>query len=356
MIGPALVAVAAWCAAGAITVAAPDESSRRLAALAPWWILPIAFALAALVPAWRRRPLLAAPALLSTVAWNVASHVPAGDEPHYLVITQSLLKDGDLRIENNHRQRDYAAYVGGDLAPHYVTRGRDAEIYSIHSPGTPVLVLPAFALFGYRGAEVWLLLLAGLTGSLLWRIGWRATGDPSAAWFAWAAVAGSASFLLHSFAVFPDAPGALAVAAGILLLVRLARTPGEVGPRALVIVSALLGALPWLHTRFAVLAGGLGLLIAGSLLLDGSRPFAARRARARLTRRSPSCSATARPETRCSSRRGRPSGLRWARPRRSASVSRGRLARRCPCGSRHRPASDRRTAARARTRGTWGCG
>lgn len=28
---------------------------------------------------------------------------PGCDEPHYLVITQSLLHDGDLKIEGNHR-------------------------------------------------------------------------------------------------------------------------------------------------------------------------------------------------------------------------------------------------------------
>src|ERR1700752_2297969 len=27
---------------------------------------------------------------------------PGGDEPHYLVITQSILKDGDIRVENNY--------------------------------------------------------------------------------------------------------------------------------------------------------------------------------------------------------------------------------------------------------------
>ena len=224
-----MVAAAVWCAAGTITVAMPDAAARRFALPAPWWVLLVAAAVASFVPAWRRRPVLAAPALLSTlpwwpvplpaiamiwtgplawvpvlaavgcalgsgpivalggvmprrgrqstvlaaaatlvvsaaVAWNVSPRVPEGDEPHYLMIAQSLLADHDLRIENNHRQRDYAAFYHGDLAPDYLKRGRDGEIYSIHAPGLPVLVLPAFALFGYRGAEVWLLLLAAATG------------------------------------------------------------------------------------------------------------------------------------------------------------------------------------------------
>ena len=66
-----------------------------------------------------------------------------GDEPHYLVIAQSLLKDGDLKIENNHRRGDYRAFFGGELRPDYLQRGRNGEIYSIHAPGLPVLVAPA---------------------------------------------------------------------------------------------------------------------------------------------------------------------------------------------------------------------
>jgi hypothetical protein len=58
----------------------------------------------------RRAPRVAA-ALAATVyllaAWQVSPQLPAGDEPHYLVIAQSLLKDGDLKIENNHLRGDY---------------------------------------------------------------------------------------------------------------------------------------------------------------------------------------------------------------------------------------------------------
>ena len=42
--------------------------------------------------------------IIASAAWRAASsRVPGGDEPHYLVITQSLLRDGDLLIENNHK-------------------------------------------------------------------------------------------------------------------------------------------------------------------------------------------------------------------------------------------------------------
>ena len=86
-------------------------------------------------------------------AWMTARpRVPAGDEPHYLVITQSLLYDGDLRIENNHQQDQYLAYYDGVLKPDFMRRGVDRQIYSIHAPGVAALVLPAFAAVGYPGA------------------------------------------------------------------------------------------------------------------------------------------------------------------------------------------------------------
>lgn len=310
--------------------------------------MAVAGALVALaIPAWRRRPALAAPALLATLpwwpvplpsialvwtgplawlpiglaslaalfdeiarrppeslesraapyqartwrvaaaltlavgiagGWSLSPRIPQGDEMHYLVITQSLLKDGDLRIENNHRARDYAAYYDKQLAPDVIQRGRDGQIYSIHAPGLSVLVLPAFWLFGYRGAQATVLLLAALAAGLIWKIGWRATGSATAAWFAWAALTGSITFVIQSATVFPDVPAALIVAgATYVLLAMNARdgswTPG--GP-ALAAVGTLLACLPWLHTRFAVLSAGFGGLIVWSILRDHAAPAFAR--------------------------------------------------------------------------------
>ena len=81
---------------------------------------------------------------------------PGGDEPHYLVMTQSLLTDGDLRIENNHARGDYKVYYRNALNPDYRTRGRNGQIYSIHPIGLPILITPAFAAGGYLGV-CWML-------------------------------------------------------------------------------------------------------------------------------------------------------------------------------------------------------
>ncbi len=178
-------ALGAWCATGALTI---DGAATRLGALPPLWLLaifgitsllavvgtratardaaPLWCPLISVLP-WLPVPLpaaaalwvgplgqiLAATALVAVLArrvvpsgwittarpipavivlaslflaaaWWLSPRIPGGDEPHYLVIAQSLLEDGDLRIEDNHQRRDYAAYVEGDLRPDYLRRGR----------------------------------------------------------------------------------------------------------------------------------------------------------------------------------------------------------------------------------------
>ncbi|HEX5475510.1 MAG TPA: hypothetical protein VFX12_12695 [Vicinamibacterales bacterium] len=243
--------------------------------LAVWW----GVALALLVPLVRRSPRLRrfacapgratlaagvlAAILFGFAAWRMAAVVPGGDEPHYLVITQSLLYDHDLQIENNHRRGDYHAYFAGNLAPDFLRRGRNGEIYSVHAPGISALVLPAFALAGYPGVVVFLLLVAAAGAALAWHLAWRVTGRMDAAWFGWAAVVFAPTWLLNAFTVYPDGVGAVLVLTGVWALVR-ARDEAQSGATSSIpwmLHGAALAALPWLHTRFALLAGGFGALV-----------------------------------------------------------------------------------------------
>jgi hypothetical protein len=206
---------------------------------------------------------------VALAAWALAVRLPGGDEVHYLVITQSLLTDGDLKIENNHDRKDYAPYYPVDIRPDFLRRGTDGAVYSIHAPGTSVAVLPAFALFGYFGAQATFLLLAAVAGAFMWRAAWLLAGDRGAATLAWGAIVATPTFLIQSVTIFPDGLGAFVVALSLVLVVRLGTRAETVSLPSLVVLSGLLATLPWLHTRFAVLAGGLG-AIALWLLLAGA--------------------------------------------------------------------------------------
>jgi hypothetical protein len=214
------------------------------------------------------RPAVAAGVLASAIygiaAWEVSPSVPRGDEPHYLIITQSLLKDRDLRIANNHRDGDYRPFFAGELPkPDYRRLGRNGEIYSIHAPGLPAMVAPAFAIAGYHGVEVFLIALASIGSALAWHLAWLVTRRTDAAWFGWAAVTLSTSGIFHSFAVYPDGPGGVIALTGVWALLRAQReteTADEgLGPWWL--HGAALAILPWIHSRFVVIAGSLGALV-----------------------------------------------------------------------------------------------
>jgi hypothetical protein len=224
----------------------------------------------------RRAPWLAA-AIAAVAylagAYQISPRLPTGDEPHYLVIAQSLLKDHDLKIENNHRRGDYHDYYAGDLRPDYLQRGINGEIYSVHAPGLPVVVAPVFALFGYPGVLVFLALVSAWATALAWMATWRVTSDAASSWFGWATAALTAPFFFQSFVVYPDAPGAALLMIGVLALV------GEptLSTRRALVTGAALAILPWLHTRYVVAAVVLGMLIAARAAVSRPNTGALRR-------------------------------------------------------------------------------
>lgn len=201
--------------------------------------------------------------VFALAAWYVAPTLPGGDEPHYLVITQSLLRDGDLDIENNHRRGDYREYFVGDLQPDSIRRGRNGALYSIHAPGLPALILPAFAVGGYLAVRVFLLLVAASAAGLVWWLAWRVTQRASAAWFGWAAVVLPAPYLLETFTIYPDGLGASVVLTGFWALLRLdwERDGHATSWRPWFLHGLALATLPWMHTRFSVLAATIGGLV-----------------------------------------------------------------------------------------------
>jgi hypothetical protein len=175
---------------------------------------------------------------------------PKGDEPHYLMVAESLLRDRDLSLEADYAEGRYRQFADGPLAPHYRVRGKGGEIYSLHAVGLSLLVIPAYALGGYVAASVFMALLCALvafeTRELVRR--WTAR-DGLAEGVGWA-VALSPPLVHYAGLVFTEVPAALAVAVGL----RRGRDAVSWTPATACAVGSALAFLPWLNVRYAPLA------------------------------------------------------------------------------------------------------
>ncbi|HVO09934.1 MAG TPA: hypothetical protein VMX54_04185 [Vicinamibacteria bacterium] len=174
---------------------------------------------------------------------------PQGDEPHYLMVADSLLRDHDLSLEQDYREGRYTTFHDAPLLPHYRVRGRHGEIYSLHAVGLSVLILPAWALAGYPGVTVFMALLAALLVAEVrgWVAELTARQDvaEAAAWV----LALSPPLLPYAGLVFTEVPAALLLAFGL----RRGRRAG-LSTGGLLAVAAAAAVLPWLNVRYAALA------------------------------------------------------------------------------------------------------
>lgn len=182
---------------------------------------------------------------------------PGGDEPHYLLVAQSVVKDGDIKIANNYEREDYLEYWPGLLRPHLSRPAANGHLYSGHAPGLPALIAPAFAIAGYWGTVVWVAVLTAFGSMLVWRAGFVLTRDAGAAWFAWSAVALTVPALLYGTLIYPDPIGGVMLAGGALALVVVRGRWSGTSFWAAVPVAVL----PWLHTRLVLPAMLLGFVL-----------------------------------------------------------------------------------------------
>lgn len=170
-----------------------------------------------------------------------------GDEPHYLMIAQSLLVDGDLLIENNHENKEYRPFFGGPLRPDFMVRGRNGLIYSIHAPGLSVLLLPAYAVGGFPASLAVICLIGALVALAVFDLA-DAVAGRRAALFTWAAMCFTVPFVPAAWLIYPDTAGALIVAWAALWIWK----PLDARTRTSFWRGVALATLPWFHTKFVV--------------------------------------------------------------------------------------------------------
>jgi hypothetical protein len=195
-------------------------------------------------------PFLAAIGLYYTGRLRVS-----GDEPHYLLMAQSLWRDGDLELRDNMARGETKEYTPADLRPHWGAPRADGRPFPAHGVGLPALLAPAYALGGRRACVLLLAALGAGLAVLSRALALRATGNEAASQLAWLVML-SPPATFYAFHIYTELPSAFAIAAALILLLK---TPAP-RPIAAVVAAAMVSALPWLHVKMLPVAAALGLI------------------------------------------------------------------------------------------------
>ena len=183
-----------------------------------------------------------------------------GDEPFYLLTTQSLLADGDFDLTNQYEARSYESFFDHpDGLWQQSVPLPDGKLLSPHNPGLSVLLVPGFAFGGLVGVQVQLLIMAAATMALAFVLADRLTGRRFLSWVMALAVGLTATTFIYSSEIYPEFPAALALVLSLLLV-----TQQHVFSVAnALLLAVLLTVMCWLGIKYVPLA----LLVSAYFLL-----------------------------------------------------------------------------------------
>ena len=211
------------------------------------------------VIAWPKGRRIAALTILALLAINGGALLLkekgitfGGDEPHYLLIAHSLLKDGDLDLANNYDNRDFEAYLPAQtpLRPHVIPHPDGGKRYSFHSPGISILLLPFYALglaLG-KGALVFLVrfgmsLICAFLGIQIYLYVREAWGREKLALGLWFLATLTTPIFFYANHVYPE----MFVAAAGLYVFRRLRFAPSLKAADYVLIGFLAASFVWFH-------------------------------------------------------------------------------------------------------------
>jgi len=181
----------------------------------------------------------------------------ASDEPHYLIIMQSLIFDRDLDLTNNYDSEAYREFYPDLLPDRHVIQVGPWQ-YPIRDLGLPLIASLPFAAAGRAGVVALMGLVAAALAAQLY-LACRDVGVAHRpALLGVTLVCVTHPILSYTTQIYPELLAALA----FVTAARLVRAGRGATPLALAGAAACIGLLPWLTTRAAPIAVGVGLVIA----------------------------------------------------------------------------------------------
>lgn len=187
-----------------------------------------------------------------------ASNGLNGDQVHYLVMTNSFLKDGDFDLKNDYKLERYKSYFSDTLDPHILTKkftDESPKWYSLHNPGLPILISPFVAIASFKGAVVFMVIISIILLLLTYLWTEKVTKNKKASIFASLVLLSSIFYLSLEGYIFPNLIVA-AITLGSLLIIENKNRPLW----QLFLLGALLGIGPWIHVKTLLSFATIGLI------------------------------------------------------------------------------------------------
>jgi len=207
-------------------------------------------------------------AFLALLPYEVSVMPTASDEPHYLIMMQSLAGDHDLELRDEYDDvAAYQAFYNGPLAARHVINVGESQ-YPIRDVGMPVLAALPFAIGGRTGVLVLMCFVGAALVAQLYRACRDLRIGHRPALLAVLCAALAHPFLSYTTQVYPELMAGLA----FVTAARLLRHGRATSLASLAGASACVGVLPWLSTRAWLIAVGVGLVVAYCALRPVERP------------------------------------------------------------------------------------
>lgn len=212
-------------------------------------------------------------------SWTLTTHGKfsvSGDEPHYLMIAESLRTDHDLDLANNYMQNDGRLFGHEDLPVElHAARALNGELRSVHSVGLAAFVLPVYitaqavasvvpedqlrryrvgrGLFVYSIISLFLMALTAF-GVALVSIGLSQISSLRDATIIAIAMGISPPLVSQSFLIFPEVVASFVTCCVVWFV---CRPPSRSDVRHLYWLMPMLGVLPWFHPKYFPYSFGL---------------------------------------------------------------------------------------------------
>ncbi len=144
-------------------------------------------------------------------------HLPIdGDEPYFLLLTESIVQDLDLDLANQYGALAESETGRLDLQPQLGDPvGEEGQLYSRHEPFLSVLMVPGYLVGGLHGAVATIALFGGLMVVSVLKLCEEGGSPLVSRSLVWPAIALAPPVLFYSTRLWTEVPGALAFSEAI---------------------------------------------------------------------------------------------------------------------------------------------